>query len=167
MPSGSGPPPEHIQAFLRQPRPAIIGSLLADGSPSTVVTWYLWLGGARLLLSMQEDGFRERNLARDGRVSLTVLGEDWYTTCRSAVAWSRCAPIRTGPTSTRSPDTTAAYRIRVMPASSRRRRSWRSTGGSSSNRRAASGRSDRSRAMMDGRLPSDWRSNRQRRDPEM
>ena len=74
----SGPPPEHIEAFLRQPRPAIIGSLLADGSPSTVATWYLWLGGARLLLSTQKGGFRERNLARDGRVALTVLGEDWY-----------------------------------------------------------------------------------------
>ncbi len=74
----SGPPPEHVQAFLRQPRPAIIGSLLADGSPSTVATWYLWLGGARLLLSTQKGGFRERNLGRDGRVALTVLGEDWY-----------------------------------------------------------------------------------------
>jgi hypothetical protein len=78
MPSGSGPPPEHIQVFLREPRPAIIGSLLANGSPSTVVTWYLWLGGDRLLLSTQTGGFRERNLARDGRVALTVLGEDWY-----------------------------------------------------------------------------------------
>ena len=74
----SGPPPEHVRAFLRQPRPAIIGSLLADGSPSTVATWYLWLGGARLLLSTEKGGFRERNLARDGRVPLTVLGEDWY-----------------------------------------------------------------------------------------
>ena len=53
MPSG---PLEHVQAFLRQPRPAIIGSLLADGSPSTVATWYLWLGGARLLLSTQKAG---------------------------------------------------------------------------------------------------------------
>jgi hypothetical protein len=76
MPSGSLP--EHIQAFLREPRPAIIGSLLADGSPSTVATWYLWLGGARLLLSAQKGGFRQRNLARDGRVALTVLGENWY-----------------------------------------------------------------------------------------
>ena len=50
----SGPPPEHVQAFLRGPRPAIIGTLLADGSPSTVATWYLWLGGARLLLSAQQ-----------------------------------------------------------------------------------------------------------------
>jgi len=52
--------------------------LRADGSPSTVVTWYLWLEGARLMLSTQKDGFRERNLARDGRVELTILGEDWY-----------------------------------------------------------------------------------------
>jgi pyridoxamine 5'-phosphate oxidase-like protein len=73
-----GPPPEHVQGFLRQPRPAIIGSLLADGSPSTVATWYLWLGGARLLLSAQRGGFRERNLVRDRRVALTVLGENWY-----------------------------------------------------------------------------------------
>jgi len=74
----SGPPPAHVQTFLREPRPAIIGSLLADGSPSTVATWYLWLGGTQLLLSAQKDGFRQRNLARDGRVALTVLGEDWY-----------------------------------------------------------------------------------------
>jgi PPOX class probable F420-dependent enzyme len=90
----SGPPPEHIQAFLRQPRPAIIGSLLADGSPSTVATWYLWLGGARLLLSTQKGGFRERNLARDGRVALTVLGEDWYdhVSLRGRVAEMRADP---------------------------------------------------------------------------
>jgi Pyridoxamine 5'-phosphate oxidase len=76
MPRGALP--EHVQAFLREPRPAIIGSLLGDGSPSTVVTWYLWLGGTRLMLSMQKGGFRERNLARNGRVALTVLGKDWY-----------------------------------------------------------------------------------------
>ena len=74
----SGPPPEHVQAFVCGPRPAIIGSLLADGSPTTVATWYLWLGGARLLLSAQQGGFRDRNLAHDGRVALTVLDEDWY-----------------------------------------------------------------------------------------
>jgi PPOX class probable F420-dependent enzyme len=94
MPSGSGPPPEHLQAFLRQPRAAIIGSLLADGSPSTVATWYLWLGGARLMLSTNKGGFRERNLARDGRVALTVLGEDWYhhVSLRGRVVQMRADP---------------------------------------------------------------------------
>jgi hypothetical protein len=70
--------PEHVDAFLRGARPAIIGSLLADGSPSTVPTWYLWLGESRFMLSHQDGGFRARNLARDGRVALTVLGDDWY-----------------------------------------------------------------------------------------
>jgi PPOX class probable F420-dependent enzyme len=94
MPSGSGPPPEHLQAFLRQARPAVIGSLLADGSPSTVVTWYLWLGGARLMLSTNKGGFRDRNLARDGRVALTVLGEDWYhhVSLRGRVVQMRADP---------------------------------------------------------------------------
>jgi hypothetical protein len=114
MPSGSGHLPEHLQTFLHEPRPAIIGSLLANGSPSTVVPWYLWLGGARLLLSTWKGGFRERNLARDGRVALTVLGEDCTTTFRSAVEWSRCAPIRTGSTSMRSHGTTGACHIRAI-----------------------------------------------------
>src|SRR6185436_1976081 len=68
-----GPVPDHVDAFLRGARPAIIGSLLQDGSPSTVATWYLWLGDNRALFSLNRGGFRERNLARDGRVALTVL----------------------------------------------------------------------------------------------
>ncbi len=69
---------EDLEEFLRAPRAAVIGSLRPDGSPSTVATWYLWLGEARFLLSMDEAGFRARCLARDGRVALTVLGDDWY-----------------------------------------------------------------------------------------
>jgi PPOX class probable F420-dependent enzyme len=74
----AGPVPDHVDAFLRGARPAIIGSLLQDGSPSTVATWYLWLGDNRALFSLNRGGFRERNLARDGRVALTVLADDWY-----------------------------------------------------------------------------------------
>jgi PPOX class probable F420-dependent enzyme len=73
-----GPVPDHIDAFLRAPRPAVMGTLLADGSPSTVATWYLWLGDNRVLFSHHQGGFRERNLIRDGRVALTVLDDDWY-----------------------------------------------------------------------------------------
>jgi hypothetical protein len=59
-----------------------------------VATWYLWLGGARLMLSTNKGGFRERNLARDGRVALTVLGEDWYhhVSLRGRVAQMRADP---------------------------------------------------------------------------
>jgi len=72
------PLPDDLEEFLRAARPAIIGSLRPDGSPSTVATWYLWLGNNRFLLSMEDGGFRARCLERDGRVSLTVLAEDWY-----------------------------------------------------------------------------------------
>jgi hypothetical protein len=119
MPSGS--PPEHVQAFLRAPRPAIIGSLLADSSPSTVVTWYLWLGGARLMLSTQKGGFRERNLARDGRVALTVLGEDWYdhVSLRGRVVEMR-ADRDWVDLDALSHSTTGACHIRATPVTTRR-----------------------------------------------
>lgn len=76
MPSGK--PPADAEEFLRGPRAAIMGSLRADGGPSTVATWYLWLGDGRFLLSMERGGYRHRNLERDPRVAMTVLGDDWY-----------------------------------------------------------------------------------------
>jgi PPOX class probable F420-dependent enzyme len=72
-----GPVPERLDAFLRGPQPAVVATLREDGSPVSVATWYLWQGD-RYLLSMDRDGPRARNLARDPRVSLTVLGDDWY-----------------------------------------------------------------------------------------
>ncbi len=73
----TGPVPERLDAFLRGPQPAVIATLRADGAPVSVATWYLWQGD-RFLLSMDRNGPRARNLARDPRVSMTVLGDDWY-----------------------------------------------------------------------------------------
>lgn len=72
------PIPPEVEAFLREPNPAVVGTLRADGSPHTVATWYDWEDGL-LLLNM--DGTRKRleHLRRDPRVSLTVLDKDnWY-----------------------------------------------------------------------------------------
>ena len=72
------PIPPEVEAFLREPNPAVVGTLRADGSPHTVATWYDWEDGL-VLLNM--DGTRKRleHLRRDPRVSLTVLGQDnWY-----------------------------------------------------------------------------------------
>lgn len=72
------PIPPDVEAFLREPNPAVVGTLRADGSPHTVATWYDWEDGL-VLLNM--DGTRKRleHLRRDSRVSLTVLGKDnWY-----------------------------------------------------------------------------------------
>ena len=72
------PLPPEIDAFLRQPNPAVVASLRPDGSPHTVATWYLW-DGERALLNMDESRLRLRFMRRDPRVALTALGEDeWY-----------------------------------------------------------------------------------------
>ncbi len=73
----TGPVPERLDAFLRDPHPAVVATLREDGSPVSVATWYLWRGD-RYWLSMDRDGPRARNVVRDPRVSLTVLGDDWY-----------------------------------------------------------------------------------------
>ncbi|WP_113703872.1 pyridoxamine 5'-phosphate oxidase family protein [Nonomuraea lactucae] len=71
------PVPAEVDAFLRAPRPAIVGTVRPDGAPSTTPTWYDWQDG-RVILSMSSTGPRVRNLRDDPRVSLTVLGDSWY-----------------------------------------------------------------------------------------
>src|ERR1700742_3502035 len=67
--------PEY-DALLREPNAAVVGTLMPDGSPNTVATWYLW-EDVRAPVNM--DGGRKRLawLREDARVSLTVLMEDW------------------------------------------------------------------------------------------
>jgi hypothetical protein len=73
-----GPLPDEIQRFLAAPRPAVVGWLRDDGGPATAASWYRFADGA-VQLSMHADGRRARQLARDPRLSLTVLGDSWYT----------------------------------------------------------------------------------------
>jgi PPOX class probable F420-dependent enzyme len=73
------PLPPEVEALLRRPNPAVIGTLRPDGSPHTVATWYDWVDG-RLLVNMENTRLRLRFMRRDPRVSLTVLNQDsWYT----------------------------------------------------------------------------------------
>jgi PPOX class probable F420-dependent enzyme len=67
-------PPEY-DALLREPNPSVIGTLMPDGSPHTVATWYLWEDG-RVLVNMDEGRARLAWMRRDPRVSLTVLMQD-------------------------------------------------------------------------------------------
>ncbi len=71
------PLPPELERFLEKPRPAVVGTIAPDGSPVTTATWYDWVDG-RILLTMDAAGRRVRNLRRDPRVSLTVLGNSWY-----------------------------------------------------------------------------------------
>jgi PPOX class probable F420-dependent enzyme len=70
-------PPEADQ-LLRKANPAVIATLLADGSPHTAATWYDW-DGELLLVNMAATRLRLKNMRRDPRVSLTVLdANSWY-----------------------------------------------------------------------------------------
>ncbi len=72
------PLPPEAEELLSKANPAVIGTLRADGSPHTAVTWYLWEGG-RVLVNMAETRVRLKHVQRDPRVSLTVMdSQSWY-----------------------------------------------------------------------------------------
>jgi PPOX class probable F420-dependent enzyme len=72
------PLPDALQQVLRNPNPAIIGTVAPDGSPNTVATWYLWEDG-HAIVNMDEGRKRLEYLRNEPRVSLTVLdGDSWY-----------------------------------------------------------------------------------------
>ena len=71
------PVPPELDAYLREPRAAVVGTVNPTGAPVTTACWYDW-DGERFTLSMGAGSPRQRNLRRDPRVALTVLGEDWY-----------------------------------------------------------------------------------------
>lgn len=66
-----------LERFVAGPRPAVVGTVRPDGRPVTTAVWYGWEDG-RLLLTMDANGPRIRNLRNDPRVALTILGESWY-----------------------------------------------------------------------------------------
>ena len=75
----AAPLPESVLELLRQPNPAVITTVRADGQPVSVATWYL-VDGDRILVNMDEGRKRLEYLRADPRVTLTALKEDdWYT----------------------------------------------------------------------------------------
>lgn len=72
------PLPDHVRDLLAKPNPSVITTLRSDGQPVSVATWYL-LDGDRVLVNMDAGRKRLEHVRADPRVSLTVLGEDWYT----------------------------------------------------------------------------------------
>jgi hypothetical protein len=74
----SGPLPENVQRFLAAPRAAIIGWVRHDGGAATAPVWFRYLDGT-VQLSMAADGPRARQLRDEPRLSLSVLGDSWYS----------------------------------------------------------------------------------------
>ncbi|GAB1692751.1 PPOX class F420-dependent oxidoreductase [Krasilnikovia sp. M28-CT-15] len=72
--------PQPVVDLLRQPNPAVMATVAADGSPVTVATWYLLEDDGRVLLGLDAKRVRLKHLRADPRVSLTVLAQDdWGT----------------------------------------------------------------------------------------
>ena len=84
------PLPREAEELLSKANPAIIGTLRADGSPHTAVTWYL-CDGDRVLVNMAATRVRLKHIQRDPRVSLTVMdSQSWY---RQVTVFGRVAEI--------------------------------------------------------------------------
>jgi PPOX class probable F420-dependent enzyme len=72
------PVPEDVDAFLAQPRAAVVATVRPDGSPHTAATWYDWEDG-RVLLNMDASRVRLGHMRRDPRVALTAIDlDEWY-----------------------------------------------------------------------------------------
>ena len=72
--------PDHVIELLRQPNPAVMATVAADGRPVTVATWYLLEDDGRVLLGLDATRARLKHMRTDPRISLTVLAEgNWYT----------------------------------------------------------------------------------------
>ena len=73
------PMPEPVLELLRQPNPAVMATVAADGRPVTVATWYLLEDDGRILLGLDAKRARLDHMRADPRISLTVLAPNWYT----------------------------------------------------------------------------------------
>ncbi len=74
------PLPDRVVELLRQPNPAVMATVAADGRPVTVATWYLLEDESHVLLGLDAKRARLKHMHADPRVSLTVLAQDdWYT----------------------------------------------------------------------------------------
>ena len=70
--------PAAIEEFLRLPNPAVVACVRPDGMPMSAATWYELQEDGRVLLNMNESRRRLGWMRRNPKVSLTVLGMDWY-----------------------------------------------------------------------------------------
>ena len=68
-----------VQAFLNEPRFAVLGTVNADGSPQQTVMWFE-LRGDHIMMNTLRGRKKDRNLVRDGRASICVEEGQRYVT---------------------------------------------------------------------------------------
>ncbi len=74
----TGPLPGNLQRFLAAPRPSVVGWVRRDGGAATAPVWFRFVDGA-IELTMEAEGPRAHQLRREPRLSLSVLGDSWYS----------------------------------------------------------------------------------------
>ena len=75
----AAPLPPELRRYVAKPRQAVVGTVRDDGTPVTTPCWYGVDDAGRLILSMSHDSHRLRHIRANPRVSLSILGDDWYS----------------------------------------------------------------------------------------
>ena len=75
MPTATTPLPDHVRAFLAEPRYAAVATIDADGAPRQAVIWFL-LDGDTIVINSLEGRRWPTNLRRDPRISIAVTAAD-------------------------------------------------------------------------------------------
>ena len=71
--------------FLNEDRFGVLATVNADGSPQQTVMWYLPVDGDTILMNTKKGRVKDRNLVRDGRVSLCVEDGQRYVAMRGRI----------------------------------------------------------------------------------
>jgi PPOX class probable F420-dependent enzyme len=69
------PLPDHVRAFLAEPRYAAIATVDANGAARQAVVWYL-LDGDTIVVNSLEGRLWPTNLRRDPRISIAITASD-------------------------------------------------------------------------------------------
>jgi PPOX class probable F420-dependent enzyme len=69
------PLPDHVRAFLSEPRYASVATVDANGAARQAVVWYL-LDGETIVVNSLEGRLWPTNLRRDPRVSIAITASD-------------------------------------------------------------------------------------------
>jgi PPOX class probable F420-dependent enzyme len=74
---------EAVRAFLSEPRMCVMATINADGTPQQTVMWYdLAEDGQTVILNTIRGLVKEKNLRRDGRMSVCIESGQQYVTLR-------------------------------------------------------------------------------------
>jgi PPOX class probable F420-dependent enzyme len=74
-----------MSEFLNEVRFGVLATVNADGSPQQTVMWYLPIDGDTILMNTKKGRMKDRNLVRDGRVSLCIEDGQRYLAVRGTV----------------------------------------------------------------------------------